>query len=84
MAIMGGLSTGLERAVPGVRRTLQGVTTDIPSFAAPPGVAATARQSSDKEIVIRSDGSRLGDLLVETLRRSIKDKGGDVQKVLGK
>lgn len=32
---------------------------------------------------IRSGGSRMDDLLVETLRRSVRTRGGDVQVVLG-
>jgi len=35
-------------------------------------------------IEIRSGGSRLDDLLVQLLRKAIRDKGGDVQTVLGK
>lgn len=34
-------------------------------------------------IVLQSDGSKLGDLLVELLRKSIRAQGGDVQAVLG-
>jgi hypothetical protein len=35
-------------------------------------------------IELRSGGSRLDDLLVEILRNAIRDRGGDVQTVLGK
>lgn len=35
------------------------------------------------EIVIRSGGSRLDDVLVEVLRKAIQNKGGNVQSVLG-
>ncbi|MCT2591154.1 hypothetical protein LHJ74_14765 [Streptomyces sp. N2-109] len=34
-------------------------------------------------IELRSDGSRLAELLLEVLRKSIRDRGGDVQVVLG-
>lgn len=34
-------------------------------------------------LVLQSDGTRLGKLLIEVLRESIRDKGGNVQIVLG-
>lgn len=83
-AIMGGLVNGVRRSVPTVRKAFQNVTADIPSYAAPPGVAATAQRSNPQEIVIKSGGSRLDDALVEVLRKAIADKGGNVQKVLGR
>lgn len=83
-AIMTGLTSGINHALPDLRRTLQGVTHAIPGYAAPRGVAQTARRESPPEIVIRSGGSRIDDALVELLRKAIKDKGGDVQKVLGR
>lgn len=36
------------------------------------------------EIVVKSGGTRFDDALVEILRRAIADKGGNVQKVLGR
>jgi hypothetical protein len=48
------------------------------------GPAAMAGQPSSATVVeIRSGGSRLDDLLVEVLRKSIRVKGGSVQAVLG-
>lgn len=46
---------------------------------------ATGPVSGREPVVIefRSDGSRLGDLLLEITRKSIRDRGGDVQLVLG-
>lgn len=41
------------------------------------------RASGGTEIVIRSGGSRMDDLLVEVLRKAIKIQGGNVQVVLG-
>jgi phage-related protein len=41
------------------------------------------RGSGGGPLVISSDGSRLADLLVEVLRKAIKNQGGDVQVVLG-
>jgi hypothetical protein len=32
---------------------------------------------------IRSGGSRMDDLLVEVIRRAVREQGGDVQTVLG-
>mgnify|MGYP001952286846 CR=1 FL=1 len=81
-ALMKGLVSGIESAVPAVRKSLAGVTSDIPGYATPRGVAAAGRGGST-ELVIRSGGSRLDDLLVEVLRRAVRDKGGNVQKVLG-
>jgi phage-related protein len=83
-AIMAGLNSGFRKGIPGVRKTLKGVTSDIPSYAAPRGVAATGRRSNPPELVIKSGGSRLDDALVEVLRKAVRDKGGDVQKVLGR
>jgi len=84
-ALMSGLVDGIAGAVPDVRKTLQGVTGDIPDYAAPRGVAQTANRSGGpQEIVIRSGGTRLDDALIEILRRAIADKGGNVQKVLGR
>jgi phage-related minor tail protein len=37
----------------------------------------------ERTIVLRGDGSRLMNLLLELLREAIRDKGGDVIKVLG-
>lgn len=43
-----------------------------------------AGASGDRTVIeIRSDGTRLGDLLVEVLSRSIRVRGGNVQAVLG-
>lgn len=83
-AIMGGLVTGVRKSLPGVRKAFQGVTADIPSYAAPTGVAQAATRQAAPEIVVKSGGSRIDDALVELLRRAIADKGGDVQRVLGR
>jgi len=43
-----------------------------------------AGRSSDRVVLeIRSDGTRYADLLVETLAKAVKVRGGDVQLVLG-
>lgn len=49
------------------------------------GERVTPAGKSDRTVIeLRSDGSRLGDLLVEVLARSIRVRGGDVQAVLGR
>ena len=35
-------------------------------------------------LILKSDGSKLMDLLIEILRKAIRDQGGDVQAVLGR
>lgn len=47
-------------------------------------VTPAGRASTATVIEIRSGGSRMDDLLVEMLRKSIKTRGGDVQVVLGR
>lgn len=83
-ALMQGLVTGIERSIPMVRAALQGVTGDIPAMATPRGVTQAAAASAAPVIEIRSGGSRLDDALVELLRRAISDRGGNVQRVLGR
>lgn len=46
-------------------------------------VTPAARSGGATVIEVRSGGSRMDDLLVEILRRSIRTRGGDVQVVLG-
>lgn len=83
-AIMRGLTSGITGALPDVRDALQGVTGSIPDYAAPAGVRRAGRSGgAGGELVIRSGGTKLDDLLVEVLRRAVSGRGGDVQKVLG-
>jgi hypothetical protein len=49
--------------------------------AGPTGVRQAAR--SGGALVIRSDGTRTSDFLVDLLRAAVRDRGGDVQTVLG-
>lgn len=57
-----------------------------------PAASAGTRQSapamsmkpSPIEIVIRSGGTKIDDLIVEIIRRSVKHRGGNVQTVLGR
>jgi hypothetical protein len=46
-------------------------------------VTPSSRAGDRTVIEIRSDGTRLGDLLVELLARSIRVRGGNVQAILG-
>ncbi len=48
------------------------------------GERVSATGSGGSELVIRSSGSRVDDLLVEILQRAIAARGGDVQKALGR
>lgn len=41
-------------------------------------------KTSDGALVLQSDGSKMGDLLVEIIAKTVRVRGGDVQKVLGK
>jgi len=53
------------------------------AFPTPGGVRAAAA-GAGPVLEIRSDGSRVGDLLVEILRMAIRDRGGNVQTALGR
>lgn len=48
------------------------------------GVTGRARGSSAASVIeFRSDGSRVGDLLIELIRKNVRVQGGNVQTVLG-
>ena len=51
--------------------------------ATPSGVHAAAAGQAPT-LVIQSDGTRVGDLLVEVLRQAVRVRGGNVQTVLGR
>lgn len=46
-------------------------------------VTASSNSGGAATIVIKSDGTQLGNLLIEVLKKSIRVQGGDVQVVLG-
>lgn len=78
-AIMGGLGTGIEAGLPGLRKTLRGVTTEIPH-----NVNANVRSTSASETHVVLDVQGTDRELVSLVRKMVADRGGDVQKVLGK
>lgn len=49
----------------------------------PSGVRSAGRNGNGLALTINSGGSRMDDLLVEALRSAIRDRGGNVQAVLG-
>ncbi len=49
-----------------------------------PPAQTTALGGGGRDVVVlRSDGSAWSDLIIETLRKAVRDRGGDVQFVLG-
>ena len=46
--------------------------------------AASGVATAPTVIEIRSDGGRMGELLLQVLREAIRVRGGDVQVVLGR
>jgi phage-related protein len=51
----------------------------------PAGVRAAARNTdANQPIIIRSDGTKTSDFLVELLREAIRNRGGNVQSTLGR
>lgn len=56
----------------------------VPRQARGAAYAAAGPQKVQVEIVVRGDGSKLGDALADTLRKYVRINGGDVQAVLGK
>ena len=50
---------------------------------APLRTAADRRMAGKVELLISSGGSKMDDLLVEVLRKAVRAKGGNVQRVLG-
>lgn len=72
----------------GMRSGLPTVESAADRLAAAVGAGGAARGGSalaaaPAQVVIGSDGSRLGDLLVEVLQGAIRTRGGNVQVVLG-
>lgn len=93
--IIGMASGGIARASGAARQTLVGEAgpelVDLPPGAHVRPTGATSRileqaakQSGSNELVIRGDGSETAEFLIKLLRRSISNKGGNVQAVLGR
>jgi hypothetical protein len=78
--IAAGLAVGMRDGADMVARA-SGDLAATASYAAPPGVRAAA--GGRQVLEIRSSGSEVDDLVVEILRRSVRDRGGNVQVVLG-
>lgn len=81
--IPAGLIEGVQAGVPALDRTMTSLVTPPPvggSMAAPSGLTASA----DRRVVIeiRSSGTRQDDLVLNSLRQSIKVRGRDAQLVL--
>lgn len=82
---MAGMASDLAVAPPGVGGMVRGgdgATADAPTG----GIRVWPNQppSADSALTLMSDGSKMGDLLVEILAKTVRVRGGNVQKVLGK
>lgn len=71
---------GFER----LRAAIRGGGRAAPAAPAMAGGGSVATGAAPQLVRIGSDGSRMGDLLMEILRKSIGDRGGNVQFVLGR
>jgi phage-related protein len=81
-ALMAAFQRGITDGIPGLRSTLQG----LPGVAVPgvTGGVAPVGGRGGRELIIRGDGSRISDLLVEVLREAVEVRGGgNVQRALG-
>ena len=74
-----GLALGLEDQTGGIRRAAAGMT----AATLQPASGSTGRAAGGGTLTIDSAGSRLDDLILDVLRRSIRKAGGNVQLVLG-
>ncbi|GAA2609638.1 hypothetical protein SMC26_39455 [Actinomadura fulvescens] len=86
-AIIGGLHKGMKITMPDVRKGLERYTTDLAYIPGVPGVrraASTGGGNSGGVIQFNPDGTRASKLLVEILREAVADRGGDVQRVIGR
>ena len=83
--IIGSLVDGFRQEEPDVRSYLSDLTGFIGGFGPSAGslAAPTPRGASREVLVIRSDGSPVGDLLVSLLQPTINARGGNVQDVMG-
>lgn len=57
---------------------------NMSTAATPAGVRAAGAAGGGPVLTIRSGGSKFDDLLVEVLRAAVAERGGDVQKTLGR
>jgi phage-related protein len=74
-----GLALGLEDQTSGVRRAAAGMTA---ATIAPSGGSSSAA-GGGAVVTIDSAGSALDDLLLTVLRKAVRQRGGNVQLVLG-
>lgn len=83
--IIGSLVDGFRQEEPDVRSYLNDLTGFIGGFGPSAGslAAPTPRGPGREVLIIRSDGSPVGDLLVSLLQPTINARGGNVQEVLG-
>nr|WP_237523914.1 phage tail tape measure protein [Streptomyces sp. SID4926] len=89
--IPSGIAMGAEDNVGVLDRTMQNLVSTprpgVPGVSAGGGVSGRSGSASGSAVPalqIRSDGTRIGDLLVEVLRQSVTVRGGNVQTVLGR
>jgi hypothetical protein len=90
--VIGGFLVGLEAKYAAVRRSLAGFTGSLGGSVGAlsadgvvqiaPGAAAGAGGVTVLEI--RSSGSKIDNLILEVLRGAVRDRGGNVQVVLGR
>ena len=83
--IIGSLVDGFRQEEPDVKSYLNDLTGFIGGFGPSAGsLAAPGPRSGGREVlIIRSDGSPVGDLLVTLLQPTINARGGNVQDVMG-
>lgn len=81
-----GIIQGIESGQGALDRTMAGLVQPSPlPGPGTPGLAGGGdRQGRTARVEIASSGSRMDDLLLETLRQAVRVRGGDVQLVLGR
>lgn len=78
--VLGGFMRGIADQAPALQAQLGGLTGDLPGMAlAGQGAAPAGTNRAGKPIVLKSDGTRIGDLLMEVLRAAVDVRGGNVQ-----
>ncbi|WP_267244346.1 phage tail tape measure protein [Streptomyces sp. PR69] len=84
--IPAGIVDGIERGAPALDRTMAGLVQPPTVGGMGMGTAGGSRRAMGRGgrtvLELRSDGSRLGDLLLDVVRHSIRVRGGDPDIVL--
>jgi phage-related protein len=83
---MAGMTADLAIAPPGINGAVRGGDGGAADAAPSGGLRVWPNQPPPDAagLTLVSDGSRIGDVLVEVIAKTVRVRGGDVQKVLGK